>query len=168
MQKLLSLLAVVSITQALPMFNSVNVPITELPISVRAHADSDSVNVRCKDNKEYYTTSTILNRNISITINDTKKFDIMDSSFMEYFSDSYNYLHNFTFNGLVVLEYNIITSCRYTCSMFINGDFTNSRFVVEYINTNFNVGSNLHVMCSSSGCRWANFYCKTFHQHDEL
>ena len=107
----------------------------------------------CYDDKKYYTSTTILNHDILYT---------PDSNI------SINNKNNITFQGYVILEYHILTSCHYVCKMKITSNSKNKQFLFDHFQKYFRIGGVIHMLCNSLGCEWKNTHCDTFEYHDEL
>lgn len=163
--RVITLLAFFAFSLAIPIRIPARAPIGSYPIK----SDGVDINLTCEEKKEYYTTATILNRSVLYTINNTKTFEATNSPspYQDYLILS-SYTPNVTFHGKFILEYHIITSCQYTCTMEIDCDQNTTRFIAEHFDTYLKIGSNLHMMCNSAGCRWGLVHCKTFNHHDEL
>jgi hypothetical protein len=152
---LISFLAAISISTALPVSNHIN---------------------KCNDAREYYTTTRIVNYSIlySITTYDNKTQTNTTESILYNNPTFEDYLDlitpntNITLFGKVIFEYEILAPCYYTCAMDILANEYTSKTIAKHFENYYQPGRQYTMMCSSYGCRAGVDYCKTFQTHDEL
>lgn len=169
MNKLISLLMWLCITNAFPLFEYLNI-----------YKNDDDIDIRCNDVEDYYTSAYIINHSILYSNNITnrisknaniykiEKINKLDE--LNKLNKSIEYKNNneLVFHGLVNLEYNTLPYCKYTCDMIVIANQKHSHFISSHFNKYFKIGGKLHLICNSTICTWGNLYCDSHIIRDEL
>jgi len=115
-------------------------------------------NISCNGYKLIYTNATIVSHSILYTVNEISNTIISKNRKQS----------NLTFHGEVKLEYSILPSCSYTCNMLVIENQNTSKFVQNYFDNLYRVGTSLHVYCNTTMCKHNKLLCENPYYKDEL